>query len=818
MTHAPRPWIAFGLLALATGASAQEPSSPVARLFTAGEFPRLGEHGVRLPRGATYTVKVWTPAGQSWSLSKEPAALTLRPEPEAGGTGPRWQTVGAARLPAGAPVKIRVESRRQLDDEKGKAAKSGGGKKSDVKDDRGPWPALLSLSTDPDFDPSAALDVVRGRTDSVEPPADARRTSVRTNKEGADFSPPATLAAWRDRARAVREQLLVTQGLWPEFPRTPLRPKVVGRLDRDGYTVEKVVLETFPGFTLSGNLYRPTGKTGRLPAVLCPHGHWADGRVNPEVQQRCIRWAKLGAVVFMYDMVGYNDSKPFGHAFLNDRLRRWGLSLVTLQTWNSLRALDWITGLPDVDPARVGCTGESGGGTQTFLLTALDPRVKVAAPVVMVSDSFQGGCVCENCAGLRVGTDNVEIAALTAPRPLKLVGATGDWTKLTMTRAYPTLRKVYSLYGAADRISADVFDFEHNYNRTTRNAVYGFMGRWLLGIDDEEATKEGDQSPEDPEDLWTYTEENPAPANLKTPRQLENDLIRARTWELDALAPSTSPAAWDAARTRLQTAHRVRVGLVDPSPADLTHRGVRRTERDGVAVAHSVVGRREAGEGVPVVLLAPGHPTGRLTVISDPRGKASLVDPAGGWNPLVKALLGRGQTVVGFDPLFVGESVDPAKPAFTRPPTVHLDTYNPSPAADQMQDLATVLAWARSRDGVREVSLVGRGRSGPQALIALPALPGLARTAVDLDGFSEGDGSRDLPAGLDLPGLLQFGGVKAAAALAAPAPVWIFRAGTAFDRTWPEKAYALADSAHALRVDAGRPPPEALARWVDEGE
>ena len=212
--------------------------------------------------------------------------------------------------------------------------------------------------------------------------------------------------------------MLVTLGLWPMFPKAPLNPIITGKLDRDDYTIEKVVLETFPGFTLSGNLYRPANQCGRVPAILCPHGHWEDGRMNPEVQQRCIRWAKLGCIVFMYDMVGYNDSKPFPHVFLNDRLRRWGLSLPTLQTWNSIRALDWLSSLPDVDPARIGCTGESGGGTQTFLLTALDDRVKVSAPVVMVSDTFQGGCVCENAAGLRYGTDNVEFAALCAPRPL----------------------------------------------------------------------------------------------------------------------------------------------------------------------------------------------------------------------------------------------------------------------------------------------------------------------------------------------------------------------------------------------------------------
>ena len=322
--------------------------------------------------------------------------------------------------------------------------------------------------------------------------------------------------------------MLVTLGLWPMFPRTPLKPQVYGKLKRDGYTIEKVVLETFPGFTLSGNLYRPAGATGKIPGILCPHGHWEDGRVNPEVQQRCIRWAKLGCVVFLYDMVGYNDSKPFTHAFLNDRLRHWGLSLPTLQTWNSIRALDWLTSLPDVDVARIGCTGESGGGTQTFLLTALDDRIKVSAPVVMVSDTFQGGCVCENAAGLRHGTDNVEFAALCAPRPLILVGATGDWTTMTMERAYPAIRGVYSLVGSTDRVSAQVFDFPHNYNQTTRNAVYAAMGRWLLGIDDPESTREGKQQPEKPEDLFTFDTGHPAPTDRKTPAQLEAYLIETR--------------------------------------------------------------------------------------------------------------------------------------------------------------------------------------------------------------------------------------------------------------------------------------------------
>src|SRR5262249_21306214 len=200
----------------------------------------------------------------------------------------------------------------------------------------------------------------------VATPSDSRRTHRRTNAEGAHFQAPATAQSWRDRARHVREQLLVTLGLWPMPPKTPVHARIFDKVERDGYTIEKVVLETMPGLYLGGNLYRPTGKSGRLPAILSPHGHYAEGRLFSDVQDHCTDWTKLGAIAFSYDMVGYNDTKGFGHEFYSDRLKRWGLSLMTLHTWNSIRVLDWITTLPDVDSERIGYTGASGGGTQTF--------------------------------------------------------------------------------------------------------------------------------------------------------------------------------------------------------------------------------------------------------------------------------------------------------------------------------------------------------------------------------------------------------------------------------------------------------------------
>ncbi len=798
-------------------------ASATTALFVASEFPRLAG-GIDSGIAGEAEVLVWATGEEQWRLTVSGETLTLHFQKKPGGPTPSWRELGKANLARGRPVKVVVDDAAKGDEGSRPAAASKPGSKDQKKAQASqhakspvPVPALLVLTTAAKQRVEPSLDLIRGRIDTIEPAGDRRRGLVRTNNEGAEFQAPATAAAWRDRAAHLRDQMRVALGLWPMFPKTPLDPKVYGKLDRDDYTIEKVVLETFPGFTLSGNLYRPAHATGRLPGILCPHGHWADGRMNPEVQQRCIRWAKLGCVVFMYDMVGYNDSKPFTHAFLDDRLRRWGLSLPTLQTWNSIRALDWLTSLPDVDPARIGCTGESGGGTQTFLLTALDDRIAVSAPVVMVSHTFQGGCVCENAAGLRVGTDNVEFAALCAPRPLKLVGASGDWTAKTMSRAFPAIRGVYSLVGSTDRVSAEVFDFPHNYNQTSRNAVYGFMAHWLLGIDDSARTKESTQHPETAQDLATFDAKHPAPAGRKTPEQLESYLIKILGEMIDELAPSGGAARWEAARALVGTSLKVRVGIVNPPPDEIIHHEVRRVNREGLIVIHSLVGRRLAGEAIPVVRLIPTRASGRLTVLAHARGKAALATDAGEPSEVVRALLALGQSVVGFDPLFVGESLDPRKPTARRPETAHFETYNPVVAADQMQDLATVLAWARAQPDVREVSLIGQDLSGPQALLARPLLEGLARTVVELRELPDAGSPAAYPPALDLPGLNQFGGFKAAAALAAPAPLWIHGSSSSAVASWARPAYALAGAESALRIDREKPRAERIAQWVDTG-
>ncbi|HID07560.1 MAG TPA: hypothetical protein EYP10_10510, partial [Armatimonadetes bacterium] len=181
-----------------------------------------------------------------------------------------------------------------------------------------------------------------------------------------------TKRQWLRRARELREHILVACGLYPLPERTPLNARIFGRIERDDYTVEKVYFESYPGFFVTGNLYRPRGRKPPFPAVLCPHGHWRDGRLHNDergsVPGRCINFAKQGYVVLSYDMVGYNDCNQVPHRFGDGREQLWGISPMGLQLWNSIRAIDFLCSLPDVDRKRIAVTGASGGGTQTFMV------------------------------------------------------------------------------------------------------------------------------------------------------------------------------------------------------------------------------------------------------------------------------------------------------------------------------------------------------------------------------------------------------------------------------------------------------------------
>ena len=284
------------------------------------------------------------------------------------------------------------------------------------------------------------------------------------------------LESWEKRADMIRQGIIDGMQLekMPDID-GHFHPVIHSRQEMDGYVVENIAIESFPGFWITGNLYTPVKPKEKLPAVLCPHGHAKDKRFTADVQIRSAALARMGAIVFAYDMIGYGESLQVTH--------RMPIALL-LQTYNSRRVLEYLLSRPDVDPERIGMTGGSGGGTQTFMLTALDKRITVSAPVVQVSAHFFGGCICESGMPVHKShhhqTNNVEIAALCAPRPLLLVSNGGDWTRNTPRIEFPYVQEVYKLYNAENRVENVHLPLEkHDYGPSKRAAAYNFLGHHL---------------------------------------------------------------------------------------------------------------------------------------------------------------------------------------------------------------------------------------------------------------------------------------------------------------------------------------------------
>src|SRR5262245_34425615 len=328
-------------------------------------------------------------------------------------------------------------------------------------------------------------------------------------------------------------------------PRTPLNPAVFDEVRHPDYIVAKVHFESLPGFFVTGNLYRPVGG-GPFPAVLSAHGHWTNGRLEHTAATsgpgRAIGLARQGFVVFTHDMIGYNDSRQLTHAFGGRRENLWGLSLGGLQLWNGIRALDFLETLPYVRRDGFGVTGESGGGTQTFLLGAVDDRVAVAAPVNMISLHMQGGCICENLPGLRLDLTNVEIAAAIAPRPLLMISATGDWTNETLEVEYPSMRRIYALLDAESHVRAVRMTAEHNYNKDSREAMYAWMARWLQQAPDAPRRAERDVTPDKITDLLVFYG-RPLPDGAVTADVLTSRWIAGAKAQLATADPSVLETA-----------------------------------------------------------------------------------------------------------------------------------------------------------------------------------------------------------------------------------------------------------------------------------
>ena len=670
--------------------------------------------------------------------------------------------------------------------------------------------------------------------------ADPRLGPLRDLDGHFPFAPSASKEAWQVRATALRRQVRVALGLWPWPTRTPLNAVVHGSVAREGYTVERVFFESVPGFFVTGSLYRPTGRTGKLPAVLSPHGHWPGGRFQdigePErraelasgaerfdnaarhiLQARAVQLARMGAVVFLYDMVGYADSvqipqaiahSPRGRTrpgsdnglFFSVGAERHLQSILGLQIWNAIRALDFLAGLPDVDPARIAVTGASGGGTQTFLLGAIDDRPAVAFPAVMVSARMQGGCTCENADYLRVGTGNVELAALFAPKPLGMTAA-DDWTATMPTDGFPELQKHFDLFGARDKVQLFPFlQFGHNYNHVSRVAMYGWLNRHL-GLGADEPVLERDFVPLTRDEATVWTPAHPAPsAGEAHERAVTAWWTEDTTRQLQLMRPrdAATLGAW-----REVLGGAVAAVLARPVPAAsdvlaLRGKGRRLGDPNGATTTLRV---QPFAEQVQVDVLEPQRPGPDVVVWTSAHGRAAAASEAGQPIKPVQALLDAGRRVLVIDVFGQGAGARGNRLVDNRAAAAYTFGYNVPLVVQRAHDTLAALRHARTLAGpAGRVTLVALdGQSVAWAALARAHAGALVDAAAfATNGFRFGSVS-SLEDAAFLPGGAKYGDLPALLTLAAPQTLWL--AGETPDSiTQLKDTYRAATASNALTV------------------
>jgi dienelactone hydrolase len=593
--------------------------------------------------------------------------------------------------------------------------------------------------------------------------------------------------AWQARALELRKQILASAGLMPMPAKTPLHPQISGKLERDEYSVEKVLLETYPGFYLGGNLYRPLGKKGPFPAVVSPHGHWDYGRLENtsivSIPARCINLARQGFVVFTYDMVGYNDTNQIPHGDKGPRLGGpredlWNISTMGLQLWNSIRSVDFLASLPDVDPDRISATGASGGGTQIFLLTAVDDRIKVSAPVNMISFIHQGGG-CQEAANLRVDANNVMIGAMMAPRPLLMVSASGDWTRNTPREEFPAIQGIYRLFDAAQNVEQVQIDSPHNYNQSSREAVYTFLDARILNTQGHVAERR--YRAEQVQDLLAMYGRT-LPANAVTMNQYVADRIAEARQDTERLHPRDQ-ASLTLAREAFQERLSYSMLASAPLPKDVISEKTE-TISGGEKL---LIGRAGKGDRIPSVWLSPrnSNPDVAPTLIVHPEGIAPILSSAESKDGLVRGILDRGGVVLAIDSFQTGSAKAPrntAKPGFT--------VFNRTNDANRVQDILTAITYLKEGSKRNTVNVIGLESAGVWSYFARALAGSGVNLAADLNKFQT-DNDGEFLEKFFVPGIRRAGDFRAAAVLATQAKLLIHNAPASFPADWVKDSAAI---------------------------
>lgn len=531
-------------------------------------------------------------------------------------------------------------------------------------------------------------------------------------------------------------QLLL--GVLPE--RTPLNARVSGTIEGDGYRIEKVVFESRPGHHVTGNLYVPAGPPSPpRPGVLVLCGHSNLGKAHEPYQLASILLCRSGMVTLIVDPICQGErfqllddkGRPLtrggttAHTLLDVGANLVGTDVTAYELWDNVRALDYLASRPEVDPKRLGVTGNSGGGTQTAYLMAFDPRVAVAAPSCFITSQEklfktigpQDGC--QNLPGEGImGIEHADFITMRAPLPTIILAAERDYFDIEGTRStFAEAGRFYAALGFPERLDLFTFDDPHGFSRPRREAAASWMRRWLL--DDPTPVVEPALTVRKEKELWATPtgqvgssfegEVTVADLNLDLAKSL--GMAREDFWK-------DNPKADCIAEVKKIAGIRDVTGRPEVVPfGTVTRRGYR---------IEKLLIRRTGEVPLPSLLFIPEAASGKLPAVLyvDGRGKGFEARRKGEIPRLVR----EGNIVLSIDVRGFGETADDRKAKSNDRKYMNSEHRNARLAdhigrpllGQRVEDVIVALEVLLSRDDVDpgKVRLVGVGRAGPVALHA----------------------------------------------------------------------------------------------------
>ncbi len=634
--------------------------------------------------------------------------------------------------------------------------------------------------------------------------------------------PPVSRADWEARRKALREAMFAAMAVpVPDKP-CPLEPKVVGVLKRGDYRVEKILFQSLPDVWVTASAYVPQSAAGKAPAVLVVHGHWPGARRDPVVQARCLGLVKLGFFVLAVDAFGAGEryTKPalgtYHGALYGATLWPAGRTLLGQQVYDNRRAVDYLRTRPEVDGDKLGVTGASGGGNQTMYAGALDERFAAAVPVCSVG-TYQAYlhaacCVCEVLPGALRFAEEGDVLALVAPRALLVVSATKDAYQFSVAEAAKSVaraRTVFKLFGVEEKLKHVPFESPHAYNQAMREAMYGWMTKWLKGEGDGTPIPEPKHEIDRPEDLAVFPDEA-RPKGFLTPPTLAARAARALLAKWDGFKAGHAEE-WESTAVHLRSRLRKVLGEQPRLPRPAAKPGAM-TVADGVETTPLLL-HPEPQMPLPVLYQVSGKADGArpACVLLHLDGKAAALK-----YPLAKALLAKGWAVLAPDLRATGETKpkgDAVAGAADHNSAEHALWVGRPLLGQWVHDVQCLLDWMTIQPALdrKRTAVVGIGPAGVVALCASALSEDRVGTVAALDTMisyvTEEAYPPGTPMGLLVPGLLGVGDVPQLAALSAPRRLVIVGGVSSQGKTRTGKqvreAYALAEGIYKLH-NAGR--------------